>query len=113
MPMDENIKTHNMGFQCELSIVTATKLNDFIEQSKRDRQACEERYSMDRKEAQAFRQEVLEKIDAISKLLGSIIPSVETGRKIAWGVAALVAASVITGLCAGAWRIIKLMGKYL
>jgi hypothetical protein len=102
---------HMTNFQCELSIVTATKLNDLIEQSKANREACEERYAADRKEAQEFRKEILERIDRLSNMLAGVVPSVETGRKIVWSIAALVAASIISGFFLGLWKIIKIAAR--
>ena len=104
-------KQHN-DFQCELSIVTATQLKDFIEQSRANRDACEARYANDRRESKEFRDEIIQKIDDLAELLGSIAPSVKTGRKIVWGIAALVAASIISGFFIGMWKFIKIILKF-
>ncbi len=99
--------------QCRLSIETATILNDFIAQSRLDRQECETRYANDRRESKEFRDEILKKIDELTKSFGAIVPSVETGRKIAWGVASAAGVTVISGFIYGIWKFIKFTARYL
>ena len=92
--------------QCELSIVTATKLSVFIAQYEEDRKAASIQESINREKADKFREKVL-------SILEEIAPPVMEGKRIARGLAWTIAvpflAAIMSGIAYGLWEFFKFL----